>query len=178
MIFEAINKKFETNIESIELAGVDKIIDSCLETLESDDQRLVSRHILLAGPPGCGKSEIVKALIKKTPNWVHYTLSNNINDWSQFMRSLNKLMTYIKRKVMIIVDEIDEIGLSRNQESQKVYDLLRVMDGVTDMGHIKFVATTNRPAVLDPALKRIGRFGPVRFIGVPDDKTFYDIVKF
>lgn len=181
VIFEAINRKFESNIESIELAGVDDVIDDCLETIESSDPKLVSRHILLAGPPGCGKSEIVKAMIKKTPEWVHYTLSNDINNWKDFMKSLNKLMVYLKRRVMIIVDEIDEIGLDRNEKVgniNKIYDLLRVMDGVTDMGHIKFVATTNRPAVLDPALKRIGRFGPIRFIDVPSDATFIKIVEF
>lgn len=178
VIFEALNRKYETNITSIELAGVENIVKNCLNILNCADERLVSRHILLAGPPGCGKSEIVKKLIKKTPDWIHYTLSNDINDWEGFMKNLNKIMGYLDKRIMIIIDEIDEIATSRDINESKVYDLLRVLDGINDMGHIKFVATTNRPKVLDPALKRIGRFGPIVVMDYPDKETYFKIVKF
>lgn len=178
VIFDGMNRRFGVNIESVELAGVDDVVDRCLETLNCDDKRLVSRHVLLAGPPGCGKSEIIKRIIQLTPEWVHCPFDNDTHDLQEFMKNLDKIMKFLNRRVMIIVDEIDEIGLTRDKGQNRVYDLLRVMDGVSDIGHIKFVATTNRPADLDPALLRIGRFGPVEFLDAPDDATYGKIVQF
>ena len=178
VIFDGMNKIFSVNTDKIELAGVDDLIKKCMNVLESNDPRLVNRHILLAGIAGCGKSELMKELVKRTPDWVHYSLQGNTKDWSEFMRSLNKIMVFIGKRVMILADEIDEIGLTRDKDFSKVYELLRVMDGVSEMGNIKFVATTNRPADLDPALKRVGRFSPIIIQEAPDEARFKKIVEF
>jgi hypothetical protein len=177
-IFDGINRLFQLQTGSIELAGEEQTVKEILKTLNIADNRLVNRHVLLYGEPGCGKSEITKAVIQKTPDWLHYPLDNNIEDWTEFMTSLDKLMKFLGRKVMIVADEIDEIGLNRDKDRQKVFQLLRVLDGVGDMGHIKFVATTNRPNDLDPALLRVGRFGPARKIGKPSQDKALKIVGF
>lgn len=179
VIFSAINRLFYVNIESVELAGVDDIVNNIIEILDISDPRLVRRNILLAGPPGSGKSEIVKKVIKDTPAWLHYPLKFDEDmDWVRFMKNLDKLSKFMQRKVMIVIDEIDEIGTARGMDGSAIYDLLRVLDGVQEMGDIKFIATTNRPKVLDPALKRIGRFGPIIHIDIPDVETFKAIVRF
>lgn len=178
VIYDGLNKLIQVEPGSIELAGMESTIDKCVRILESDNPKLIGRHVLLAGPPGCGKSEVVKAVVHKTPEWIHHSVSSGNIDWREFVSSVDKLMTYIDRKMMVIIDEIDEVGLSRALDHTTVFELLRVMDGVSDFGRVKFIATTNRPADLDPALKRIGRLGPVIFIDKPDDTMFCKIVKF
>ena len=42
------------------------------------------------------------------------------------------------------------------------------MDGMNDLGRVCVIATTNRPAALDPALRRPGRFDHEIEIGLPD----------
>jgi hypothetical protein len=184
IIFYGMNHAAQIETGTVDLAGVEAVVDRCHKTLIIDDPRLVNRHVLLAGPPGCGKSEIVKELITRTPGWVHYPLDAGVENWGQFMSSLNRVMRFLsegspeKVRMMIVADEIDEIGLSREKDTKLVYSLLRVLDGVSDLGFVKFVATTNRPMDLDPALLRIGRFGPMIVMDTPDETTFHAIAEF
>lgn len=182
ILFEVLNHNFNVNIDSVELAGMDAVVDEIMEVLTNDDPRLIPRHILLGGEMGCGKSEIVKQVIKRTPDWLHYQLNNELCDWKRLITRLNKLLVFIDRKTLIVIDEIDEIGMDRNKsnnfDEQSVYTLLRVLDGVDGLGNTRIIATTNRPNDLDPALKRVGRFGPICIIGNPTDEVFAKIVQF
>ena len=156
--------------------------DEIMEVLTINDPRLIPGNILLGGEMGCGKSEIVKQVIKRTPNWLHYQLNSDLYDWKRLITKLNKLLAFLDRKALIIIDEIDEIGMDRNKSNntseQSVYTLLRVLDGVDGLGNTRIIATTNRPNDLDPALKRVGRFGPICIIENPTDAVFRKIVQF
>ncbi|MFA5445156.1 MAG: AAA family ATPase [Bacteroidales bacterium] len=182
ILFEVLNHNFNVSIDSVELAGMDDVVDEIMEVLTINDPRLIPRHILLGGEMGCGKSEIVKQVIKRTPNWLHYQLNSDLYDWKRLILKLNKLLAFLDRKALIIIDEIDEIGMDRNKSNntseQSVYTLLRVLDGVDGLGNTRIIATTNRPNDLDPALKRVGRFGPICIIESPTDAVFEKIVQF
>ncbi len=54
-------------------------------------------------------------------------------------------------------------------ERRVVSQLLTLMDGLNDRGHVIVIAATNRPNFLDPALRRFGRFDREIDIGIPDD---------
>jgi transitional endoplasmic reticulum ATPase len=56
----------------------------------------------------------------------------------------------------------------QSHESRVVAQLLTLMDGLASRGHIVVIAATNRPNVLDPALRRPGRFDREIDIPVPN----------
>lgn len=85
-----------------------------------------------------------------------------------------------KTPAIILIDEIDALGGARSAmrgelERRLVTTLLTEMDGLRSLGNVIVVATTNTPDVLDPALRRPGRFDYEIHIGVPDRKGRLDI---
>lgn len=44
------------------------------------------------------------------------------------------------------------------------------MDGIKPTSHVVVIAATNRPNVIDPALRRFGRFDRELDIGIPDEQ--------
>ena len=64
---------------------------------------------------------------------------------------------------IIFIDEIDSIAPKRDKaggevERRIVSQLLTLMDGIKPTSNVVVIAATNRPNVIDPALRRFGRF--------------------
>ena len=179
MILYHVSQFFSCQLQvgDIDLAGADEIVKRAYATITVDDCRLINRHLLLAGPPGCGKSMIAKTLVDMTPDWVHVNISVD-QKWEVMIPLLNDVVKRCDKKLMILVDEIDEIGLNRDVSRDRVYQLLRLLDGIQDMRNVKFVATTNRPGDLDIALLRPGRFGPIFLVNPPTAAQFELIVRY
>ena len=89
---------------------------------------------------------------------------------------------------VIFIDEIDAVGarrgvMSNDERDQTLNQLLAEMDGFHVKGQeavekpVIVLAATNRPAVLDPALMRPGRFSRKVFVDVPDEKGRAEILK-
>jgi hypothetical protein len=57
-------------------------------------------------------------------------------------------------------------------ERRIVSQLLTLLDGIKPSSNVVVIAATNRPNVIDPALRRFGRFDRELDIGVPDDRKF------
>lgn len=55
-------------------------------------------------------------------------------------------------------------------EKRIVSQLLTLMDGIKPTSHVVVIAATNRPNVIDPALRRFGRFDRELDIGIPDEQ--------
>ena len=62
-------------------------------------------------------------------------------------------------------------------ERRIVSQLLTLMDGIKPTSNVVVIAATNRPNVIDPALRRFGRFDRELNIGVPDDEGRLEILK-
>jgi transitional endoplasmic reticulum ATPase len=58
-----------------------------------------------------------------------------------------------------------------------VSQLLTLMDGIKANSNVVVIAATNRPNVIDPALRRFGRFDRELDIGVPDDEGRLDVLR-
>lgn len=142
------------------------------------------RGILLCGPPGCGKTMIARALSSEIKaNFVELSGSEVFNPfYGESEKVIKDKFNKAREKTpaIILIDEIDVLGRARSAtrgelERRLVTTLLTEMDGLRALGNVIVVATTNTPDVLDPALRRPGRFDYEIHIGVPDKKGRLDI---
>jgi transitional endoplasmic reticulum ATPase len=83
---------------------------------------------------------------------------------------------------IIFIDEIDSIAPKREKtngevEKRIVSQLLTLMDGIKQRAGVVVIGATNRPNVIDPALRRFGRFDREIDIGVPDEAGRLEILR-
>lgn len=82
----------------------------------------------------------------------------------------------------MFIDELDSIAPKRDKaggdvEKRIVSQLLTLMDGIQPSANVVVMAATNRPNVIEPALRRFGRFDRELDIGVPDADGRLEILK-
>ncbi|MEW5897104.1 MAG: CDC48 family AAA ATPase [Nanoarchaeota archaeon] len=144
------------------------------------------KGVLLHGPPGTGKTLLAKAVASETNS--HFIVINGPEVISKFYgeseANLRKKFEEAEQNApsIIFFDEIDAIAIKREEsrgdvEKRVVAQLLGLMDGLKSRGKVIVIAATNMPNLLDPALRRPGRFDREIEIGVPDKKGRLDILK-
>ncbi|OLL22329.1 ATPase family gene 2 protein [Neolecta irregularis DAH-3] len=139
------------------------------------------RGVLLYGPPGTGKSLLLRALQHETGA---YTLiisgpsivSKYLGETEEKLRNIWQ-EAIDRQPSIIVVDELDAIAPKRNEEAEGrvVSTLLTLMDAMS--GRVVVVASTNRPNVIDEALRRPGRFDREIEVGIPDVNARHQILK-
>jgi len=134
------------------------------------------KGVLLHGPPGTGKTLLAKAVANESNS--HFILINGPEIMSKFYgqseENLRKKFEDAEKNApaIIFIDEIDAIAPKREEvkgevERRVVAQLLALMDGLKSRGKVVVIAATNVPNILDPALRRPGRFDREIEIGVP-----------
>ena len=83
---------------------------------------------------------------------------------------------------ILFIDEIDAVAPKRADvagevEKRVVAQLLSLMDGFVSRGQVIVLGATNIPEVLDPALRRPGRFDREIEIGVPNTQARLQILR-
>src|SRR5919199_1393441 len=135
------------------------------------------KGILFYGPPGTGKTLLARAVAHESgAHFVAVSGPEILNKyWGQSEARLRSIFNEARQKApaIILFDEIDSFASARDMMSESfeatlVSQLLSLMDGLNDLGRICIIATTNRPAALDPALRRPGRFDHEIEVGLPD----------
>ena len=144
------------------------------------------KGVLLHGPPGTGKTLLAKAVANETNS--HFILINGPEIMSKYYgqseENIRKKFEEATKNApsIIFIDEIDAIASKREEtrgevERRVVAQLLANMDGLQSRGKVVVIAATNVPNLLDPALRRPGRFDREIEIGVPGKLGRLDILK-
>ncbi len=144
------------------------------------------KGVLLHGPPGCGKTLIARAIAHETDaNFFSVSGPEVIHKfYGESEAHLRKIFEEAGRKgpSIIFLDEIDAIAPKREQvvgdvEKRVVAQLLALMDGLAKRQNLIVIAATNLPNVLDPALRRPGRFDREITIPIPDRNGRLEILE-
>ncbi len=147
---------------------------------------LAPKGVLLYGPPGTGKTLLARAVAAESR--VHFIHLNGPEIMRKFYgESEAKLREVFEEAArhapaILFIDEIDAVAPKRTEvvgevEKRVVAQLLSLMDGFVARGQVIVIGATNIPEVLDPALRRPGRFDREIEIGVPNTQARLQILK-
>lgn len=145
------------------------------------------RGVLLYGPPGCGKTFVVRALASSGRLSVHAVKGAELMD--KWVGSSEKAVRELFRRArdsapsLVFLDEIDALAPRRGQSfdsgvtDRVVAALLTELDGIEPLVDVVVLGATNRPDLIDPALLRPGRLEKLVFVEPPDAEARTQILK-
>ncbi len=165
------------------IGGMDRLISWFKNELilpVSQGRTDVPKGILLVGPPGTGKSYIVRALAReigfnavalKAENILGSRVGESERQFRQFRQFCEGLAP-----VAVFFDEIDQSDMARrgtnsgNPVASNLFSaMLQWMSDETLRGKIVIVFASNRPDLIDSALLRLGRMDAIIPVLLPDD---------
>ncbi len=180
----------DTGVTFADVAGAEEAkaeLQEIVQFLKSAERytqlgAVIPKGVLLVGPPGTGKTLFAKAVAGEA-SVPFFSISG-----SEFIElfvgvgaaRVRDLFQQAKQKApcIVFIDELDAIGKSRgstgpmqggnDEREQTLNQLLTEMDGFEPNAGVVILSATNRPEVLDPALRRPGRFDRQVVIDRPD----------
>jgi cell division protease FtsH len=180
----------DTGVKFADVAGIDEAeaeLQEIVQFLKNAEKYTrvgakIPKGVLLVGPPGTGKTLLAKAVAGEA-GVPFFSISG-----SEFIElfvgvgaaRVRDLFQQAKKQApcIVFIDELDALGKSRggagpimggnDEREQTLNQLLTEMDGFEANTGVIILAATNRPEVLDPALRRPGRFDRQVVVDRPD----------
>ncbi|MEM0149639.1 MAG: AAA family ATPase, partial [Candidatus Micrarchaeaceae archaeon] len=189
--------KFGEAFEDLQVGGTNETFDDIGNyentkkelreaVLSPIEQRGISRAynikpvkgILFFGPPGTGKTMMMRALSNEIhANFYYVKTPNLISAFSgETEKMVSKIFTTARKHqpCVLFFDEIDTLAVNRDDPNvdqirrQAMTQLLIEMDGFQKTDRIIAVGATNIPNLLDRAILRPGRFDKIIYMPLPD----------
>lgn len=148
--------------------------------------------ILFYGPPGTGKTMMAKAAANEwgsSDSFFHIGGPEIVSKYyGESERQIRDVFEAAKKKAeeedepaVVFVDEIDSVVPRRDRadetERRIVAQFLSELDGLEDRGDIVVIGATNLIEIIDPAVRRPGRFDEEIEFSLPDAGERRDILK-
>jgi cell division protease FtsH len=145
------------------------------------------KGVLLVGPPGTGKTLLARAVAGEAGCPVIVAAGSDFNEMyvgigSRRVRQLAK-QARDAAPCIVFIDEFDSLGGRRGrpnrsgEEEVTLNQLLVEMDGMASNNGVVWMAATNREDMLDPAVRRPGRFDRVVEVPLPTAVDRLEILK-
>ncbi len=145
------------------------------------------KGVLLVGPPGTGKTLLARAVAGEAGCPVIVAAGSDFNEMyvgigSRRVRQLAK-QARDAAPCIVFIDEFDSLGGRRGrpnrsgEEEVTLNQLLVEMDGMAANNGVVWMAATNREDMLDPAVRRPGRFDRVVEVPLPTAADRLEILK-
>jgi cell division protease FtsH len=145
------------------------------------------KGVLLVGPPGTGKTLLARAVAGEAGCPVIMAAGSDFNEvyvgvGSRRVRQLAK-QAREQAPCIVFIDEFDSLGGRRGrpnrsgEEEVTLNQLLVEMDGMQGSDGVVWMAATNREDMLDPAVRRPGRFDRIVEVQLPTVHDRLEILK-
>ncbi|MGH9223852.1 MAG: AAA family ATPase [Acidimicrobiales bacterium] len=177
----------DNRVTFADVAGADDAVEELTEIKEylanpdrfADMGAQIPRGILLSGPPGCGKTLLARAIAGEANAAFFSVAASEFTERLVGVGAARVRDLFAEARAVapaiVFIDEIDAVGAARRaagggteEQEQTLNQLLIELDGFTPRAGILVVGATNRPDLLDPALRRPGRFDRHIAVSLPD----------
>ena len=182
-----------------DLGGIEKCIEEVRELIEAPLAHpevyahlniQPPRGVLLHGPPGCGKTQLARAVAGEIQvPFIQISAPSIVSGMSgESEKKVREVFEEARNLApcILFIDEIDAITpkretAQREMERRIVAQLLTCLDDLsldnTGQKPVRVIGATNRPDSLDPALRRAGRFDREISMGIPDEAARVKILQ-
>ena len=142
--------------------------------------------VLLAGPPGCGKTFAADALVHYL-GWPSYSITSS-SVGSSYIHETSRRIAEVFEKAMadapsvVLMDEIEAFLSDRSGHHaagsahlEEVAEFLRLIPQLPEK-KVLLIGMTNMADAIDPAILRKGRFDHILELELPDEEELQDLL--